>query len=118
MSDNPQLDSILTQISQINTNLAVNTSETQNIKENIKDMKTDLKLIQVTLGQYVTHVEFQDTIKKMTDMLALMVTKSELQEALKLQDEKNRPASSLTKAIVGFFGVAILTALAALIFKQ
>lgn len=87
-----QDSTILKELSEIKSSLAVNTNETGNIKTSIEEIKTTVKEIK---EDYPNRREFN--------------------EALKLLKNDIKPIQKFVYAIITFFGVAILGAIANLI---
>lgn len=58
---------ILKELSDIKSSLAINTTETANIKQNISEIKTDMREIK---NSFVTQIEFKAEVKKIADEIS------------------------------------------------
>ena len=85
---------IMKELSDIKSSLAVNTSETSNIKSNISEIKSDIKEIK---NDFVARREFN--------------------EALSTIREEISPLRKFIYAIISAFGLAIIAAIASLILR-
>lgn len=89
MNEDHQSSAILKELSDIKASLAVNTSETQNIKSNISEIKGDIKEIKNDF-----------------------VSRRELKEAIKMVNDEINP---LRKAIYGFVTLIVVAVIGAVI---
>lgn len=66
MDDHANIGSVLKELSDIKASLAVNTSETSNIKANISEIKVDMKEIK---NDFITRRELEGYKQEVTDQL-------------------------------------------------
>ena len=85
---------IMKELSDIKSSLAVNTSETSNIKANISEIKSDIKEIK---NDFVARREFNEALVTIREEIA--------------------PLRKFIYAIISAFGLAIIAAIASLIIK-
>lgn len=92
--DTSNINSILKELSDIKASLAVNTNETKNIKDNIAEIKTDMKEIKNDF-----------------------VNRRELNEAIVAIYEQISPLKKIAYGLVGVVGIAVIGAVLKLILK-
>ncbi len=100
-SEHQQNSSILKELSDIKASLAVNTSETKNIKDTISEIKTDLKEIK---NDFVNRRELTDVIKSLKEETLLNLGKT------------NDEVSLLRKIIYGAISFILLAVLSAVVY--
>lgn len=118
MEQNPtNMDNILKELSDIKSSLAVNTSETANIKNNINDIKVDIKEIK---NDFVNRREFNEATatlrKEFSDANTLI--KTEFLDAVKAVRKDLALPKKILYAIMSAAGLAVLYALLNLVIKQ
>lgn len=86
---------VMKELSDIKSSLSVNTSETQNIKQSIQEIKIDIKEIK---NDYVARREFNETIAAVREEIS--------------------PLKKFVYTIIGFLGLAVLGAIINLVIKQ
>lgn len=76
--ENNEHPSVMKELSDIKASLAVNTSETKNIKDSISEIKVDMREIKsqfITRGEYENaHKELEDNVKFLRNTLWGLVT--------------------------------------------
>lgn len=92
---NYQNTAILKELSDIKESLAVNTTETANIKLNINDIKTDMKDIK---NAFVTRIEFVGAIKELKEQIS--------------------PLKKIIYGMIGIIGTGVVVAVLKLVLKQ
>lgn len=99
MKKEQEASAILKELSDIKSSLAVNTSETKNIKETIGEIKTDVKEIK---NDNVNRREFTE---------ALTVIRDEM-------EEKVSPLRKFIYGIIGIVGAAIIGGIMTILMKH